>query len=102
MRTPEGERVLAPGDVVHFPEGEAGTHQFWNDTERAGARPARLVEVGPVRRAAIRDSTQALLPSPTATAMVRDDPALDYWDGEGESRTSALPWLQPSARTGAR
>ena len=24
LRTPEGERVLAPGDLVAFPEGEAG------------------------------------------------------------------------------
>ena len=39
MRTPDGERVLEPGDVVHFPEGEPGTHQFRNDT----AEPVRVL-----------------------------------------------------------
>jgi uncharacterized cupin superfamily protein len=32
LRTPDGERALAPGDFVHFPEGEAGTHQLRNDS----------------------------------------------------------------------
>ena len=33
LRTPEGERVLTPGDLVAFPEGEAGAHQLRNDSE---------------------------------------------------------------------
>jgi uncharacterized cupin superfamily protein len=33
VRTPEGERQLAEGDVVHFPTGPAGTHGFRNDTD---------------------------------------------------------------------
>ena len=33
LRTPEGERVLAEGDVVCFPRGEAGLHQVRNDTD---------------------------------------------------------------------
>ena len=32
VRTPEGEEQLAPGDVVYFPEGEAGLHDFSNPT----------------------------------------------------------------------
>jgi uncharacterized cupin superfamily protein len=39
LRTPEGERELEPGDVVHFPSGPAGAHQVWN----ARAEPARYV-----------------------------------------------------------
>jgi hypothetical protein len=39
LRTPEGERELAKGDVACFPRGAAGTHQVWNDTEE----PARIV-----------------------------------------------------------
>ena len=51
MRTPEGERVLEPGDVVHFPEGEPGTHQFRNDTEEPvrvllGSSKSRLYVAG--------------------------------------------------------
>ncbi len=30
LRTPEGERVLVEGDVVHFPVGPEGAHQLIN------------------------------------------------------------------------
>ena len=30
LRTPDGERELEPGDVVNFPEGEAGAHDVAN------------------------------------------------------------------------
>lgn len=33
LRTPDGERVLAEGDVVHFPPGPEGAHGLRNDTE---------------------------------------------------------------------
>lgn len=33
MRTPEGERQLAAGDVVHFPNGPGGAHGLRNDTD---------------------------------------------------------------------
>ena len=32
LRTPDGWRRLAPGDVVRFPMGENGAHQLHNDT----------------------------------------------------------------------
>ena len=32
LRTPNGERLLAEGDVVHFPVGAAGAHQVKNDS----------------------------------------------------------------------
>jgi uncharacterized cupin superfamily protein len=41
LRTPEGERVLAEGDVVHFPAGPAGAHAVTN----ASDEPARFVMV---------------------------------------------------------
>ena len=41
LRTPDGERELAEGDVVHFPPGPDGSHAIRNDT---GA-PARYVMV---------------------------------------------------------
>ena len=41
LRTPEGERVLDEGDVVHFPAGPDGAHAIRNDTDE----PARFVMV---------------------------------------------------------
>jgi len=35
LRTPEGERVLAQGEVVRFPPGEDGAHQLRNATDAA-------------------------------------------------------------------
>lgn len=39
LRTPEGDRLLEPGDVARFPTGPAGAHQMVN---RSG-EPARYV-----------------------------------------------------------
>jgi uncharacterized cupin superfamily protein len=35
LRTPEGERVLEEGEVLHFPVGEEGAHQILNRSEEA-------------------------------------------------------------------
>jgi uncharacterized cupin superfamily protein len=35
LRTPEGERVLAEGEAVHFPRGPEGAHALRNDTDEA-------------------------------------------------------------------
>jgi uncharacterized cupin superfamily protein len=45
VRTPEGEETLAPGDVVYFPEGTAGLHDFWNPTDE----PVRLLAISTKR-----------------------------------------------------
>jgi uncharacterized cupin superfamily protein len=42
LRTPEGERQLAEGEVVHFPTGPGGAHGLRNDTDE----PARYVVAG--------------------------------------------------------
>jgi uncharacterized cupin superfamily protein len=83
LRTPEGERVLAPGDVVAFPEGEAGAHQLRNDS----AAPFRVL-IGSTKSglcvAGYPDSGKLLIDAPAhgTRAMLRDAPELDYWDGE--------------------
>ncbi len=41
VRTPEGEEQLSPGDVVYFPEGPEGLHDFSNPTSRFGCSPSR-------------------------------------------------------------
>lgn len=33
LRTPDGERQLAEGEVVHFPNGPSGAHGVRNDTD---------------------------------------------------------------------
>jgi uncharacterized cupin superfamily protein len=35
LRTPEGDRVLEEGAVVHFPPGPAGAHGIRNETDEA-------------------------------------------------------------------
>lgn len=42
LRTSEGERQLAEGEVVHFPTGPDGAHGLRNDTEE----PVRYVVAG--------------------------------------------------------
>jgi uncharacterized cupin superfamily protein len=42
LRTAEGERQLAEGEVVHFPVGPDGAHGFRNDTDE----PVRYVVAG--------------------------------------------------------
>ncbi|MBA3376775.1 MAG: cupin domain-containing protein [Actinobacteria bacterium] len=39
LRSPEGERTLAEGEVVHFPVGPAGAHALRNETDS----PVRVV-----------------------------------------------------------
>jgi uncharacterized cupin superfamily protein len=41
LRTPDGERELAEGDVVHFPVGPDGAHQLSNH----GSEPVRYLMV---------------------------------------------------------
>jgi uncharacterized cupin superfamily protein len=45
VRTPEGEERLAPGDVIYFPEGPEGLHDFTNPTDE----PARLLGISTKR-----------------------------------------------------
>ena len=41
VRTPEGEQELSPGDVVYFPEGRDGLHDFSNPTDE----PVRMLGI---------------------------------------------------------
>src|SRR5574340_388488 len=45
VRTPEGEELLSPGDVVYFPEGPDGLHTFSNPT----GEPVRLLGISTKR-----------------------------------------------------
>ncbi len=83
LRTPDGERALAPGDLVAFPEGRAGAHQFRNDSDA----PFRIL-IGSTKSAlsvaGYPDSNKLLVDAPghEIRTMLRDTPELDYWDHE--------------------
>ncbi|HEX6664528.1 MAG TPA: cupin domain-containing protein [Gaiellaceae bacterium] len=47
LRTPEGERQLAEGEVVHFPTGPEGAHGLRNDTDTATRFVVAGIRVSP-------------------------------------------------------
>ena len=79
LRDPEGEHVLAPGDVVCFPPGPEGAHKVTNRTDR----PVRVVMLSTKSPAAV-----AVYPDSGKVGVwplgeqFRLDGAVDYWDGE--------------------
>jgi len=88
LRTPDGERELAEGDVVHFPTGPAGAHTLANPTDE----PVRLLWVSELANAEVAeypDSGKVRVvtrgPSQSAdrlAANFRLDKAVDYLEGE--------------------
>jgi len=87
LRHPGGQDVMAPGDIVCFPEGEAGAHQFLNHAEE----PARLMLcstplIGPSATVYPDDDTYVLrVPGQTGYRFRLSDKRLDYWDDEPEA-----------------
>jgi uncharacterized cupin superfamily protein len=88
LRTPEGWRELAAGEVVSFPVGERGAHQVSNFADE----PARYLfisqMIGP-EVAVYPDSdkigVREQAPGPRASGLWqlhRSSEAVDYWDGE--------------------
>ena len=86
LRTPDGWRRLAEGEVVGFPRGEAGAHQIVNRDDAVvrllaistNGEPDIVVQpdsgkVGPAER---RPDGSGLW------AWFRMDDRADYWDGE--------------------
>jgi uncharacterized cupin superfamily protein len=75
---------MAPGDIVCFPEGEAGARQFLNDA----AESARLLfcsapVTGPSAEVYPDDNTYVLrVPGQTGYRFRLTDQLPDYWDGE--------------------
>jgi uncharacterized cupin superfamily protein len=84
LRHPEGEQVLAPGDVLCFPEGPAGTHRLSNP----GDEQVRLIVFstppdGPMSAFYPDDATVVVRVSDHEGFRFRlDDQIEDYWDGE--------------------
>lgn len=88
LRTPEGEQVLRPGDVVPFARGAGGAHQLWNAGETtvrfvmaaAGTTP-EVVEYPDSGKLAAMAKTPSQA-GPQLWSMHFLEQATGYWDGE--------------------
>lgn len=83
LRTHEGERELAEGDVVCFPRGKSGLHQVRNGT----AEPIRVLILSTMIAPDLveyPDSGKVAARSVAGERILlsRPGPILDYWDGE--------------------
>jgi uncharacterized cupin superfamily protein len=81
VRTPEGEEVLAPGDVVCFPAGPQGAHQVLN----ASDEPCRIVMLSdraPVNVVVYPDSGKVGVRTPWLGSNFPEGAAVEYWEGE--------------------
>ena len=81
VRTPEGERPLARGDVLVFRRGPDGAHHVRN----SGAAPARVLMLS--NRAEVEicvypDSGKIGASGGGVRLLNRPEANLDYWDGE--------------------
>ena len=83
LRTPEGERELAQGDVAAFRRGKDGAHQVSNRTDE----PVRVLMLSTLVEPDVieyLDSGQvaAVDASGKRIFRMRRGPDVDYWDGE--------------------
>ena len=84
LRAPDGDRELAPGELVCFPPGPAGAHKLTNRTEQV----VRALMFSSAREPAVAvypdsDKIGAWPGNEADTVMLRRaDGRVDYWDGE--------------------
>jgi uncharacterized cupin superfamily protein len=83
LRAPDGERDLAPGDVVVFVEGPAGAHQVINRSDEP-CRVLMLSSKAPLAIVHYPDSGKLGIWSRAEgySSMLSRGPELDYWHGE--------------------
>ena len=92
LRTPEGTRELAEGEVVAFPLGESGAHQLLNDSEETATFVA-ISSSGQPDIVIYPDSDKVgvgeRLPRGGGLRLFfRRETDVDYWDREGDSARS--------------
>ena len=81
VRTPEGEELLAAGDVVCFEPGPSGAHQISN----ASGAPCRIVMLSdrvPVNVVVYPDSGKVGVRTPWLGSNFPQAAAVEYWEGE--------------------
>jgi uncharacterized cupin superfamily protein len=88
VRTPDGERELAEGDVVHFPKGPAGAHQVINRTNEpvryvmaSSFKSPEVVEYPDSGKIAVLSHGESQRGGPL-WSMHRLDDSVDYFDDE--------------------
>jgi uncharacterized cupin superfamily protein len=88
LRTPDGWRELAEGEVVSFPVGERGAHQVQNRTDEA-VRILMISEMNAPEIALYPDSGKlgvfGRAPGSRAEGLetyLSSEAGLDYWEGE--------------------
>jgi uncharacterized cupin superfamily protein len=82
LRSPAGERTLAPGDAVVFPRGPDGAHQLRNDGDGAARVLMASTLVAP-EVVDYPDSGKAGFAGGTSErGIFRRADAVDYWEGE--------------------
>jgi uncharacterized cupin superfamily protein len=79
LRTPRGTFVLRPGDCVAFATDASGAHKLWNDADEE-ALVLMIANTDPGDACFYPDSRKFVVEA-TGT-LVRDNPQLDYFDGE--------------------
>jgi uncharacterized cupin superfamily protein len=83
LRTPEGERELAEGDVVCFPRGAVGAHQVRNETGESARILMLSTRIAP-EILEYPDSDKVVTVDAKGEELFQGrygEPA-DYWDGE--------------------
>lgn len=82
LRTPAGEDVLSPGDIVCFPTGPEGAHKLTNATDG----PVRVLMLSTMTNPDIAiypDSDKVGVYFPDGSNLLfRRSSAVDYYDGE--------------------
>jgi uncharacterized cupin superfamily protein len=88
LRTPDGERELAEGEVVAFVRGERGAHSVTNRTD-APVRFLMVSEMNAPEVCVYVDSNKIMAreqapgtPATGVRAIFRAGDTVDYWDGE--------------------
>jgi uncharacterized cupin superfamily protein len=88
LRTPDGERELEPGDVVHFPKSAAGAHQVVNRSDdpvryvlASSTVTPEIVEYPDSGKVAAMARSESQRGQPLWT-MHRLDDGVDYLEGE--------------------
>ena len=88
LRSPEGERELKEGEVVHFPRGPEGAHQLLNRSDAvaryvlaASQGTPEIIEYPDSGKIAAMARTETSAGGPLFTINRLGD-AVDYFDGE--------------------
>jgi uncharacterized cupin superfamily protein len=81
VRTPDGERVLEPGDVILCPRGPDGAHRFWNDSDERIRVLMMSTRFWP-EIVNYPDSNKIGASSPFGRGRYTVGTEVEYWEGE--------------------